>query len=134
MAEVFRKVQSGKGKGRRIQQAIGLHEDVQSRLRLEAVLGAFRADANLKKHRVSGDSYISTESGRVDHYVILNDERGQGAAMTIEYGRKGLEPEELEDNSLSSGEMEGLFILHEAMKFSRGSGDRPKVKTESLDD
>lgn len=134
MAEVDKVIRTGKGKGRQLQQAMGLVDNVQSRLRLEAVLGAFRAEANLKTHRVSGDSYISTESGRVDHYVILNDERGQGAAMSIEYGRKGLTDKEVEEGvTLPSGSSEGLFILHDAMKFSRGSGDRPSGR-ESLDE
>lgn len=130
MAEIYRKVKSGKGAGRQIQQAMGLVQEVQDRLALEAKEGAYRADALLRIHRNSGDSRIVTESGRIDHYVILDDTRGLKAALSIEYGRKAVKPD-LDDDGpgpdkgvdgslVNDVGMKGLFILHDAMKLSRG--------------
>lgn len=52
---------------------------------------AVRAEEDLRQHSVSnpansGDSYIDVEKDELDRLVSLNDERGQGAAMSIEYG------------------------------------------------
>jgi hypothetical protein len=59
------------------QDALGAHRDVI----------AARAAAILAAHHHSGDARIDTGDGDVDKYVILDDSRGLGAAMTIEFGR-----------------------------------------------
>jgi hypothetical protein len=139
MAEVFDRVSEGQGRGKKLTQVIGLHADVQARLALEAKEGAYRAEAQLAIVRSKpgydirgGHSFIETSTGDVDHYVILNDERGLRAAMTIEYGRKASDKmadlggeyigETVTDGgpTRKNGAMEGLFILHDAMKISRG--------------
>lgn len=146
MATVDRRILEGPGKGLAIQKAMGMTQEVQDRLQLEAELGAFRAEANLAIARSKpgydirgGHSSIKVERGRIDRYVVLDDTRGLGAAMTIEYGRKaalkltddGSVPEE--DTSKPGGGMDGLFILRDAMKFGRGSGDRPDIGPEGAE-
>lgn len=135
MAEVYPKVKEGFGRGKKLTRIVALHADVQARLQLEAELGAHRADANLAIIRdkpgyniTGGHSNIEVAAGNVDRYVILSDERGLGAAMTIEYGRKAAEQfvGDAAVVQMSAG-TEGAYILHDAMKFSRGSGDRPEV-------
>lgn len=70
-----------------------------------------RAEGLLAEHHHSGDAYIDVGMGRIDGYVILNDERGQLAAMSIEYGRQ--------PNEHGRGGMAGLFILHRAAHLQR---------------
>lgn len=40
-------------------------------------------------HGAAPHSMIEVRHWNIDHYIILNDSRGQMAAMTIEFGRKG---------------------------------------------
>ena len=83
-----------------------------------------RAKANLEQHRWDGDARIEVERGGrrlahtrdVDLLVILSDERGLGAAMSIEFGRE-------EGTTSSWGPMEATNILHDAAGLSgRGQG------------
>lgn len=64
------------------------------------------AKAELAAHRQEGHARIEVEKGDVDRYLVLNDERGLKAAMSIEYGRG---PDEN-----GKGAMSGLYILHHA--------------------
>lgn len=131
-AYIYKNVIAGKGKGLDIQKAMGLVRDVQDRLKLEALEGAARAERGLKVHqhgpdydKGEGHSFIEVESANIDHHVILNDSRGLGAAMSIEYGRKaatrwvkdGFGGETLEQ----FGGSEGLWILHDALKLGRST-------------
>lgn len=68
---------------------VAMLEGVQADLRARTAAGAARAAAVLAAHHHTGDSRIETEHGHIDHYVVLNDDRGQHAAMTIEFGRVG---------------------------------------------
>ena len=74
---------------KRMNKIISHHEDTQDAL--DHIVGrrAEIAAAELAHHVFSGDSYIDIEVGEVDRYLVLNDERGQLAAMTIEFGREG---------------------------------------------
>lgn len=87
MAEVYARVRSGPGRGMEIQRAIGFHEDVQGRMKHEATYRAAVARLILKSHRKTGDSFIEVLHGDMDYHIVLNDVRGQQAAMTIEFGR-----------------------------------------------
>lgn len=109
MAEVYKNVG-----GRKLTKIIALHADVQDALERETIGIALKAEADLAGHRDAGHARIETDhdSGKVDHYVVLSDERGQKAAMSIEYGRK---PDEE-----GRGGMEGLFILHKAAGLRGG--------------
>lgn len=52
--------------------------------------GAERAARILREHRYQNHSFIEVvRANRTDFAVVLNDERGQRAAMTIEKGRAG---------------------------------------------
>lgn len=78
MAYVYKKANKVASRARETQEAV-----------MKAMLqGAAKANAVLEAHEDTGDSYIEWEKGRIDGFVILNDERGLGAAMSIEFGRK----------------------------------------------
>lgn len=88
MATVYSRIN-----GLKIQKAIAVEPAVQERLERTANRYASRASAILEEpfrehnHDAGRRSYISVEHGRVDYYVVLNDERGQRAAGAIEFGR-----------------------------------------------
>jgi hypothetical protein len=140
MAEVYKVSPKAPVRGKKLQKAIGLHEDVQARLALEAELGAFRADANLAIVRAKPGYDIPavtrssrSTKGKVDRYVILNDERGLGAAMTIEYGRKAA-PDGPAPPARSTSwrpRHRGLFILHDAMHLSRHWWRQAEVSSQA---
>jgi hypothetical protein len=74
------------------------------------------ATVSLIEHKQEGHAYIETAKGRVDRYLILVDERGQKAAMSIEYGRAGyIDPESGE----VWGAMEPLYILTRAANLPK---------------
>jgi hypothetical protein len=50
------------------------------------------------------------QHGDIDYYLVLNDERGQKAAMSIEYGRSADDPEDPHPHPGT----DGLHILHKA--------------------
>lgn len=83
MADVFRAVN-----GRKLTKIIALHETVQHRLDDIVLERAVVAEAILRSHEHTGASRITVEEGKIDRYVVLDDTRGQEAAMSIEYGRK----------------------------------------------
>jgi len=96
-----------KTKGRRgINWHVAREVEVQAELATQTTSGAGRATRILGAHTAEGHSYIDTDRGNVDHYVILNDERGQSAAMSIEYGR--------EPDAEGKGGMEGVAPLRKA--------------------
>ncbi|QXE37123.1 DUF5403 family protein [Streptomyces sp. GMY02] len=68
-------------------RVLSRHQDVQDELERVAFEIAVRAEEILIQHRADGDSSIEVEEGDVDKYVVLSDERGQKAALSIEYGR-----------------------------------------------
>lgn len=106
MAKVYRTV-----KGRKLTRVIALNEGVQSELDFRVFEMAVRAEEDLIEHRMEGHAAIEIEEGDVDKYLVLSDERGQKAAMSIEYGREAyVDPVTGEEK----GAMEGLFILHKA--------------------
>lgn len=111
MAKVYRSVG-----GRPIQKVLAVNDGVQSSLEEYTLEIAVRAEEKLLQHHFEGHAAIEVDHGDVDWYVTLSDERGQKAAMSIEYGRKGyIDPETGE----VWGEMEGLFILHDATNLPR---------------
>lgn len=81
------------------------------------------ARGNLEQHRHAGDARIDiARGGRIKHtedvdlLVVLSDERGLGAAMSIEFGRE-------EGTTSSWGPMDATNILHEASGLKgRGHG------------
>ncbi|MEU2111520.1 DUF5403 family protein [Streptomyces sp. NPDC019507] len=82
MAEIF------EYKGRRkLERKIAVLPGVQDALDEVRFEVAARAEALLLAHRQEGHASIDVEDGDVDKYVILDDERGKKAALSIEYGR-----------------------------------------------
>lgn len=119
MAFVYERVN-----GRKLEKVIAQHETVQLRLDTLALEYAIRAESILAGHRHDGHAEIIVEQGHVDTWVTLSDDRGESAALSIEYGR---EPSysELEDGSVAAdGGMEGLFILHQAFAMKPKKGVR----------
>jgi hypothetical protein len=106
MAEVYKSVG-----GRKLSKALAVNEGVQAELEARTFEMAARAEAELQQHRASGDAMIDVEHGRVDWYVVLSDERGQKAALSIEFGRA-------ESVDRKTGRriaaMDGLYVLHRA--------------------
>ncbi|QAY17695.1 hypothetical protein SEA_ASTEN_13 [Streptomyces phage Asten] len=89
---------------------------------------AVRAEALLAETRLDkssgGDSEIDVERGAVNRYVVLSDERGQNAALSIEYGRAAGEktvkdPNTGEEKTLTWGAMDGLYILARASNLPK---------------
>jgi hypothetical protein len=108
MAEVFAYVN-----GMKLERFIAKHETVQNELDRIAFEARVRAEAELARHHHDGHAFIETAKGDIDRYIILNDTNGQGAAMSIEYGRQ--------PDADGKGGMEGLAILHKAVRQRLGS-------------
>lgn len=92
--------------GRDIEDWIAYQKPVHDALKRKNKAIAGRAKVLLAQHHHEGDAYIATEHGKLDYYTVLNDTRGQKAAMSIEYGRH--------PDAEGNGGMEGLFILRRA--------------------
>jgi hypothetical protein len=106
VAEVYRRIG-----GRVIQKYLALEPGVQEEMAKRAFEIEARAEQLLLEHREEGHAQIEIEHGNVDWYVVLSDERGDKAALSIEYGRQaGFDPK----TGRSWGEMAGLYILHQA--------------------
>jgi hypothetical protein len=104
MAEVYRRVG-----GMKTEKFLAKLGEVQDELDDRALEIGTRAEALLAEHYAEGDASIDIEVGKVDRYIILDDE----AALSIEYGR--------EDNpETGQGGMEGLYILHRAAHLKDG--------------
>lgn len=90
MAEVFKYAEgaTGRRKHQKVEAVVALHVDTRAAVRSTADDVARTADAVLAGHRHDGHSEILRLDGDIDSYVVLSDERGMGAAMTIEYGRQ----------------------------------------------
>ncbi|MER7111206.1 DUF5403 family protein [Streptomyces sp. NPDC000229] len=82
MAEVYNTVA-----GKKLEEYIARMPGVQRSLDEARFEVAARAEALLLQHRQEGHAHIDVEDGRIDKYVILDDERGKDAALSIEYGR-----------------------------------------------
>lgn len=96
-AEVYRHVREGPGKGLRVGTAASRHEDTIRAVDFHAKGMGREAHAILARHHDAGDAYIEVKGGsaaegsnpryrKIERVVILNDTRGFGAAMTIEFG------------------------------------------------
>jgi hypothetical protein len=81
--------------------------EVRAEVRRTAEAGSARAAALLAGHRDTGAAEIVTTQGAVDAYTVLSDERGQRAAMSIEFGRNP-------NPDTGRGGSAGLFVLHRA--------------------
>ncbi len=82
MAEVYRQV-NGRGLAEIIAYTVESRDGVDD----HALKAAGRAEARLAGHKHDGHARIDIEHGDVDAYVVLDDERGLAAALSIEFGR-----------------------------------------------
>ncbi|GGK13220.1 hypothetical protein GCM10010124_02230 [Pilimelia terevasa] len=97
--------------GRKTSKVLAENAGVQDALERITFEVAANADVALQEHRAEGHATIEVDHGKVDWYVVLSDERGQKAALSIEYGRAAhIDPKTGE----RKGAMEGLYILHRA--------------------
>lgn len=119
MAEIFRRVD-----GMVLEELVAHAEVVQDRLDFHAFDIAVRAEETLIEHRLEGHAAIEVSEGDIDKYVWLNDEAGDEAAMSIEYGRAGyIDPE----TGAAWGQMDGLYVITDAAGLARKSGPRQAV-------
>lgn len=126
MAEVFDEIN-----GKQLEKYLAVMPGVQSDLARHAFDIGARAEVLLAEHRQDGHARIERAKGHVDHYVILNDERGQLAAKSIEWGRKAgtyLKVVDGEEIEVAYGAMEGLYILTRASNLPKKK--RAKVRME----
>ncbi|WP_405978861.1 DUF5403 family protein [Streptomyces sp. NBC_00158] len=109
--------------GKKLEEFIARMPGVQRSLDEARFEVAARAEALLLQHRQEGHASIDVEDGRIDKYVILDDERGKDAALSIEYGRA----EQFIVRKRKDGQTyldiipaaEGLFILARAANLPK---------------
>lgn len=133
--------------GVKIEQLVAAHVKVQNRLDAEAFKGYIRAKGKLSTIKarsvvdsynegtgaVEGKSFIEpVAKGAIDRYLILSDERGDGAALAIEVGRDAyiarpgqqrfsVEGRDPEGNvARIVPRTEGAYVLHSAFGLSPG--------------
>lgn len=123
MAKIYRRMN---GNGMAVDKALANAAVVQDRLDVGAFEIGVRAEDLLLEHRQEGHARIVIEKGDVDRYIILDDDGGDEAALSIEFGRAGyIDPETGE----TYGAMEGLYILTQAANLKRDKGKRlPKER------
>lgn len=110
-----------------INRVVSHHDGVQRYMDKVLFEARVSAEQDLKNHKHDGHATIQTERGITDRYLILSDERGQKAALSIEYGREPYcvdkDGSPVPCNSPTAhrrvGGMEGLFILHRALDIKR---------------
>ena len=111
MATVYQAVN-----GRKLSKVIAENDGVQAQMEARTFEMAARAEVLLIEHRAEGHAQVEIDHGDVDWYVVLSDERGQKAALSIEYGRAAhTDPETGEEKRA----MDGLFILHRATNLPK---------------
>ena len=69
-----------------INDKVSKHVTVQSYLDELTFAMLAKAQEGLVEHRRDGDATVERTHARVDWYLVLSDERGQKAALSIEFG------------------------------------------------
>ena len=111
--------------GRKLEKGLAVMPGTQAALHTDTLDIAWRAEKLLIEHHADWHSEIDVDHGDVDWYVILSDERGQKAALSIEYGRAAyVDPETGEER----GAMEGLYVLHRASNLPKRRKAKVKVR------
>ncbi|MGW3336207.1 DUF5403 family protein [Streptomyces sp. NPDC001009] len=116
------KIYDRKGK-RQLERLVATLPIVQAELDEKRFEVAARAEALLLQHRLEGDATIDVADGDVDKYVILDDEAGKEAALSIEFGRAAGVQVRTDKNGkrylATVGAMDGLFILSRAANLPK---------------
>lgn len=84
MAEIFKRASNGM----KVTKVAAYTQESQDGLDVHQEIIANRARAILAAHRHDGHSKITSETHRLDRYVVLDDTAGLMAALSIEYGTK----------------------------------------------
>lgn len=110
MAEVFR--HSGR---RKLEYVVAVAKETQAALDRAATERGIEAEAllNARADERTGGAQIEIDQGDVDRYVVLDDENGEGAALSIEYGRGAGEKTLPNGRVIRWGEAEPLRILRD---------------------
>lgn len=116
----------------RTPRVIALHQDVQAELDRRTFEIAVRAEETLIEHRADGHAEIDIVHGDIDFFVVLADDRGQKAALSIEYGREAGQdirrnPKTGELEVVEWSEMEGLYVLAEASHLPKKRKGKVKL-------
>lgn len=126
MVELFDQAQGVRGgrKRRTIEAVAARHVDTQSVIRLTADEVAGIAETVLARHKHDGHARIDRLDGYIDSYVVLDDERGMKAAMSIEYGRA----DRLTEDGELVGGMDGVAPLRIAAGMAKPTKKRKRRK------
>ncbi|MEV4642770.1 DUF5403 family protein [Actinoplanes sp. NPDC049548] len=100
---------------KQVNDIVSKHETVQGYLEAVTFDMAATADELLVQNRHDGHAEIDWEHADVDWFVTLSDERGQKAALSIEFGREPY----TDEHGRKVGGMEGLYILTRATGIAR---------------
>ncbi|MFJ3907469.1 DUF5403 family protein [Streptomyces vinaceus] len=126
MAKVYKSIG-----GRKLTKILALNEGVQAELEARTFEIAVRAEEILVQHRADGHAEIVVEEGDVDKYVILSDDRGQKAAMSIEYGREASVIVRKDKHGTEYLDvmpaMDGLYVLATAANLPKKRKGKVKV-------
>ncbi|GGU41470.1 hypothetical protein GCM10010211_00560 [Streptomyces albospinus] len=126
MAKVYRSIG-----GRSIEKVIAVNDGVQAELTVRAFEIGVRAEEILLRHRADGHAEIDIEAGDNNRYVILSDDRGQKAALSIEYGRKAsvvVREDKYGKKYLDViPEMDGLYVLATASNLPKKRKGKVKL-------
>ncbi|MEU1309164.1 DUF5403 family protein [Streptomyces cinnamoneus] len=126
MAKVYKTIG-----GRKIGKVIALNEGVQAELTARAFEIAVRAEEILVQHHADWHSQIEVDSGKVDRFVVLSDERGQKAALSIEYGRQAFVVVRKDKHGNKFLDMvpamDGLYVLATASHLPKKMKGKVKV-------
>lgn len=87
--KIYDRVQGGPMSGAELVQYLGFRKEAQDEMDRIAKTIFGVATAQRMLHYEQGHSEILQESGTMDRFVVLSDERGLRAAGAIEFGRKG---------------------------------------------
>ncbi|WP_328742171.1 DUF5403 family protein [Streptomyces caniferus] len=109
--------------GKKLEEYLARLPGVQNALDEAQFEVAARAEELLLQHRQEGHATIDMVDGRIDKYVVLDDERGKKAALSIEYGRaESIVVKTAKDGSTYLDVIpasDGLFILARAANLPK---------------
>ncbi|MEU3045803.1 DUF5403 family protein [Streptomyces sp. NPDC006984] len=110
---------------------VARHKGVSLALDEVAFEVAARAEELLVQHRAEGHAEIDIATGSIDRFVVLSDERGQKAALSIEYGRDAYTTTRTDRDGnefeVEIPAMDGLFILARAAGLPKKRKGRVKI-------
>ncbi|MEU2854143.1 DUF5403 family protein [Streptomyces syringium] len=117
--------------GRKLTKVLALNEGVQDEIDRRTFEIAVRAEEILVQHRADGHAQIEVDEGTIDRFVVLSDERGERAALSIEYGRQAdtVTRKDRHGNEFEAEvpAMDGLYILATAAHLPKKRKGKVKI-------